>query len=497
MRREPGAKTLPQTPLEHWLRIDRQKKPYIAEQIYKSAEMTDLNYWLEIVLSAAITALGLVVNSPAVIIGAMLISPLMGPLMAMGLALAAGDLYLAIKAVANLMASIALAVGLSGFIVWLLPFHSITPEILARINPNLLDLAIALFSGIAGSVAVIRTEAGSGVMTLPGVAIAVALMPPLCTIGYGLGSGMNPRIMGGAGLLFLTNLVAIVTSAFVVFFLTGMNSPETHFGMEEARRDERFAQLLSHGKLAPVVAESGRLRWRIVLLAILLGSIAVPLRSAFIQVAGEAIVRGTVQEVVKGLLPSGALVSQQVQVGRDNVAVRLISTEQVPEAKLQQAEREIERRSGRKTHIIVASIASQSQLTGLMQRLTTPPPAPPPPKPLTVAQMQQQLMQRVQPAVNTVWPPEAPLQSFNLQVSPTGLIVDADYASTRTLSKITVAIIERELQEKLAMPGLSVKATRDRNSVRILAEARKKAQKIVQGPRRATVSAAKPLPGNE
>jgi hypothetical protein len=207
------------------------------------------------------------------------------------------------------------------------------------------------------------------------------------------------------------------------------------------------------------------------LLAVLLGSIAVPLRSAFIQVAGETIVRGTVQEVVKGLLPSGALVSQQVQVGRDSVAVRLISTEQVPEAKLQQAEREIERRSGRKTHITVASIASQSQLTGLMQRLTSLPPAPPPPKPLTVAQMQQQLMQRVQPAVNAVWPPEAPLQSFNLKLSPAGLIVDADYASTRTLSKISVAIIERELQEKLAMPGLSVKATRDRNSVRILAEA--------------------------
>ena len=84
-------------------------------------------------------------------------------------------------------------------------------------------------------------------MSLPGVAIAVALMPPLCAVGFGLGSGMNASIVGGAGLLFLTKLVAIVNSAIVVFLLIGMSSPEIRLSMEEARRGERFAQLLSHG----------------------------------------------------------------------------------------------------------------------------------------------------------------------------------------------------------------------------------------------------------
>ena len=121
-----------QTRLQQWLRIDSQQKPKVYAQIFNTAEIYNLNYWLEIVLSAGIAALGLVLNSPAVIIGAMLISPLMGPIMAAGLALAAGDLYLAVKAIASLAASVSLAVAFSALIVWLLPFHSMTGEILAR-----------------------------------------------------------------------------------------------------------------------------------------------------------------------------------------------------------------------------------------------------------------------------------------------------------------------------------------------------------------------------
>src|SRR5581483_8027583 len=168
---------------------------------------------------------------------AMLISPLMGPIMAAGLSLAAGDLYLGIKAVINLLVSIAVSIAFSGFLAWLLPFHSATPEILARTNPNLLDLGIALLSGLAGSVVVCR-GANDGATALPGVAIAVALMPPLCTMGFGLGSALNLQIMGGAGLLFLTNLVAIVASAFLVFLLVGMSTPEVHEATMSLRGDE-------------------------------------------------------------------------------------------------------------------------------------------------------------------------------------------------------------------------------------------------------------------
>ena len=113
--------------LQHWLKIDPQQKPIVYAQVCDTAQLSSLNYWLEIVFSAGIAALGLVLNSPAVIIGGMLISPLMGPIMAAGLALAAGDLYLAVIAVANLVASVSLSVAFSAFIVWLLPFHSVQP----------------------------------------------------------------------------------------------------------------------------------------------------------------------------------------------------------------------------------------------------------------------------------------------------------------------------------------------------------------------------------
>jgi uncharacterized hydrophobic protein (TIGR00271 family) len=456
MMEHPQGNAVPkQTPLQRWLRIAPERKPAVYAQIYDTAEISSLNYWLEIVFSAGIAALGLVLNSPAVIIGAMLISPLMGPIMATGLALASGDLYLAIKAIANVAASMSLAIAFSAFIVWLLPFHSVTSEILARTNPTLLDLGVAIFSGLAGSVAVCRFGGGEGVTTLPGVAIAVALMPPLCTIGFGLGSGANTRIMGGAGLLFLTNLVAIVASAFVVFLVTGMNAPEVRAEMENSRKGEFLAQALSRGSLSRALKNGGQLKWRILMMVVLLGAIALPLRSAFMQVAGEAAARGAIQDVVKRLLPPGALVTQQVEVGRDSVAVRLISTRVVPEEKIRDAEREIERRSGRKTVLTVASIASQSELAVLMQRLATPS-QPTPVAPATLDEIHNEVINRIKPILSDVWPAEAPLQDFDIALNSNGMTLTVQYQSDHELEKISQGVLTKELQERLGAPDISL-----------------------------------------
>jgi uncharacterized hydrophobic protein (TIGR00271 family) len=448
-----------QTRLQQWLRIDPQQKSKVYAQIFNTAEISSLSYWLEIVFSASIAALGLVLNSPAVIIGAMLISPLMGPIMAAGLALAAGDLYLAVKAIANLTASVSLAIAFSAFIVWLLPFHSVTGEILARTNPTLLDLGVALLSGLAGSVAVCRFGGGEAVTTLPGVAIAVALMPPLCTIGFGLGSGANTRIMGGAGLLFLTNLVAIVASAFVVFLLTGMNAPEVRAEMEHSGKGEALAQTILGGRFSRALISGGQLRWRILMLVVLLGAIALPLRTAFMQVAGEAVARNAIQEVVKNLLPPGALVSQQVEVGRDSVAIRLISTRVVAKDKIQKAEGEIERRCARKVVLSVASIASQSELAELMQRFSTPT-QPAPVTPESLEDIHHEVITRVQPVLAEVWPPEAPLQDFDVGFNATGMVLTVLYKSDHDLGKISEDILTRDLQERLGAPTISLVAQR-------------------------------------
>lgn len=194
------------------LGVDQQRKADIYCNFLGAVTLQDMSYWLQVLFSAGIATLGLVLNSPA-IIGAMLISPLMGPIPATGLALAAGDLILAIRAVVSLNLSCLAAVMFATGLIVLMPFKDTTAEIAARPAPNALDLVIALFSGAMGAIATCKEQKGM-VTSIPGVAIAVALMPPLCVVGYGLGFAFSfnlregLKVARGGGLLFLTNLTS-------------------------------------------------------------------------------------------------------------------------------------------------------------------------------------------------------------------------------------------------------------------------------------------------
>lgn len=445
--------------LQVWLGIHSSTKPKVYAQVFAASRINSVSYWLEIFFSAGIATFGLVESSPAVIIGAMLISPLMGPIMGTGLALAIGDVYLGIKAVMNLVASIVAAVAFSGFLVWLLPFHSATPEILARTNPNLLDLGIALLSGLAGSLVVCRGS-GEGVTALPGVAIAVALMPPLCATGFGLGSGANLEIMGGSGLLFLTNLVAIVASAFLVFLLVGVNTPDVQKVMLASREDESLARMLSHGPVARMLSTGGRLQWRILMIVILLGAIAVPLRRALLQVTKETLARGVVQEELKRLAPPDAIVSQQVSVGKDVIAIRLISTKPIVDAKVTEARQNLMRRTGLDVQLSVDAVASKRELAELMERLARP--APVVAKEKTIDDIQKELLDKVRPALQEIWPSsDAPMQDFDVVVGgPAGISVEVRYQAAKDLGDVPIKMVQQSLQSKLGMPGLAVAAER-------------------------------------
>ena len=401
------------TQFQRWLQIDQHSKPAIYRQIFESAKISSLGYWLELFFAAAIATFGLVLNSPAVIIGAMLISPLMGPIMARGIAIALGDLHLSLKALLNLVASIGCSIALSAFIVWLLPFHSETAEVLARTDPNLLDLGVAVVSGLAGSVIVCKGGGGGGVTALPGVAIAVALMPPLCAMGFGFGSGGNMGIVGGAGLLFLTNIVAIVSSAFGVFLLVGMNSHEVLAEMGNVQGDDPLAVRLAHGRFGKVISGSGHVIWRILILAALLGAISVPLKRALMQVADETVARSVVQRAVNDLAPASAVVSQSINIGSRAIDVRVISAQAVSIEDVRRAEQFITDKTNRKATISIEQVASRSELSEILSRLNTPPvvvvppkPAPPPPK--TLDEIRQELLTRVTPILSEVWPAEAP-----------------------------------------------------------------------------------------
>ncbi len=445
-----------------WLAIEERTKPQVYDQVFEAARISSLSYWLGIVFAAAIATFGLVLNSPAVIIGAMLISPLMGPIMATGLALTLGDLYLSIKALTNLVVSVGLAVALSAFMVWLLPFHSTTAEILSRTNPNLLDLGVAVFSGLAGSVIVCRGSDTGGVTALPGVAIAVALMPPLCAMGFGFGSGGNLAIVGGAGLLFLANIVAIVSSAFVVFLLVGMNSQCVRDKMRKSQEEDPLAKRLTRGPLGRPFNGRGHLIWRILILLALLTSIAVPLRRALMQVASETVTHSVVEAALKKLAPSGSVVSRSVIFGLNTISAKVISTNAIPPLAVKHAEKEIADRTGKKATITVEQVESKSEVAEMLARMDTPPATQAvQQKPKELDDIRKDLLARIAPAVSDIWPPEASLQSLDVDLNKSGIVLNVKYQATKELDPVAQGLILHSVREKLQTQNVALNASRE------------------------------------
>ncbi len=182
------------------------------------------------ILSAAIAGLGLVNDSAAVVIGAMLIAPLMTPLLANSAAIVEGWPRRFGESLLTVLLGAALGIGVGVVIALAIPSVQagmlLPGEIIGRTEPNLVDLAIALAAGGAGAYVMIRSEAGSA---LPGVGIAVALVPPLATVGITLGIGQT-ELAGGALLLFATNWLAIVFAAGIVFALAGFGAHRGAWG---------------------------------------------------------------------------------------------------------------------------------------------------------------------------------------------------------------------------------------------------------------------------
>ncbi|MDH7637893.1 DUF389 domain-containing protein [Sphingomonas sp. MAHUQ-71] len=168
-------------------------------------------YAFMILMSAGIAVLGLLLSSPAVVIGAMLISPLMSPILGLGFSLTLFDFAEMRRSLTALVIGSVIAVLFTALVVLASPLKAPTAEILARTRPNLFDLLVALFAALAGTFSIIR---GKGA-TITGVAIATALMPPLAVVGFGLAT-WNLPVLGGAFALFLTNFVTIALSATIM-----------------------------------------------------------------------------------------------------------------------------------------------------------------------------------------------------------------------------------------------------------------------------------------
>jgi len=203
--------------------LKKERREEIIEAI-RTAASPGFDYFFLVILSGAIATLGLINNSPAVIIGAMLVAPLMSPILGVGLGSITADTKLARNSASALVRGAIISIILSALLTLsniYLPFvpslFDVPTEVLVRTQPTPNDLIIALAGGLAAAYSLAQPHLSAA---LPGVAIATALMPPLSTIGIGIALG-RWDIAGGAALLFLTNAVTIAFAATLVFFLEG------------------------------------------------------------------------------------------------------------------------------------------------------------------------------------------------------------------------------------------------------------------------------------
>jgi len=449
--------------LERLLRVDPESKPEVYLQIVDGADINNPNYWIELLLSTGIATLGLVLNSPAVVIGAMLISPLMGPIIATGLSVVTADVYLFLRSVGQLVLSTIVVILFAGSLVWGLGYDAMTDEIAARTRPNLLDLGIALFSGLAGSILMARSKSkmGGGVSALPGVAVAVALVPPICTVGIGLGRGFEEPIMRGAGLLYLTNLVAIIASAFVVFFIVGLDRKEVRDAVEgpleeRARRDWLYHLLKERFHLAPASSQTGKLHWRVLLIAAVLVVVSVPLWESFQQLNRELAVRRAVRAARQIMgIERDDILSRQTLVGEMDspVVVRMTVTGRVDPDAIAEAERSIAEATGLSAEVRIRAVVddseiSQMALTGpVVDQLET------------IESLRRDLLHRLEKPIRALWPQEqARLTSYGVRLDQKGAAIVAHYEprDNQQLEAAAETILLRGLREWLDAPEITL-----------------------------------------
>lgn len=230
------------------LRSDLEKEQVIIEEITRGVSFRGANLWV-LIVAIFIASLGLNVNSTAVIIGAMLISPLMGPIIGMGLAVGINDLELLKRALKNFSFATLISVLTAMLYFLISPLEEAQSELLARTTPTIYDVLIAFFGGAAGIIAL--STRGRGGNVIPGVAIATALMPPLCTAGYGLAT-WQPSFFFGAIYLFFINTVFISLSTFVGVRLMGFRHHELPTP-ERARRARHILTVIIVATILPAL----------------------------------------------------------------------------------------------------------------------------------------------------------------------------------------------------------------------------------------------------
>jgi uncharacterized hydrophobic protein (TIGR00271 family) len=463
------------------LGVDSVRKEQVYLDLARSLTLTDASYWIQVLFAAGIATLGLVLNSPAVIIGAMLISPLMGSILASGLALATGDVILALRAIFNLILSCGLAIALAFLVVLILPAKEMTSEIMARTQPNLLDLIIALFSGAVGAVAICK-EAKGVVTSVPGVSIAVALMPPLCVVGYGIGTAVTFNaetgfaVARGGGLLFFTNLVAITFMAMLVFLALNIDADPVREKVRAWRETDRESIWVQ--SLVDKLPASGRLKRigslpsRLLLIVMTILVISVPLNRSYRQLSSEISykqqqnrLRSTATEVWQknfADFPDGKARSYISQLSFQERERQLVAQLQVvtshvyTEAERARYKQLLAGKLQRSLDSIGLNLIQIPTASGdLLQRLSEASKPTPPP---TTAQLQFGFLESAKLAIaSLILPPPARLVSYAASTSPVApLKMQISYLSERDIDRDGQAVLIEDIRRQLDYPTAEV-----------------------------------------
>ncbi len=463
------------------LGVNTARKEQVYLDIAESVSLTDTSYWIQVLFAAGIATLGLVLNSPAVIIGAMLISPLMGSILANGLALATGDIILALRAILNLLLSCGLAIAFAMFLVLALPFKEMTAEIVARTQPNLLDLVIALFSGAVGAVAICKEPKGV-VTSIPGVSIAVALMPPLCVVGYGLGMAITVNsvnglaVARGGGLLFLTNLIAITFMAMLVFLALHIDPDPVLAKVRSWRASDpesmRLQSLVNKLPASERLKKIGGLPSRIVLIVITILLVSVPLSQSYNQLRSE-VERKQQQNRLRNLateiwqqnfaeFADGKTRSYISQLSLQEREQKLTAQLQVVTSKIYTQSERAQYKEILATKLLrpVESIAlNLVQIPTASSDLLQPVPvATIPSPPPTVAELQSSFLAGIESVVESlVLPAPAQLIDYAVSTSPFApLKVRVVYLSDREIDRDGIVLLAEEIRKQLNYPKAEV-----------------------------------------
>jgi uncharacterized hydrophobic protein (TIGR00271 family) len=322
--------------------VDEQKRTDTVMAMHANNARRAPGYWLQLILSMGIATLGLVLDSTAVVIGAMLVSPLMGPIIELGMGFAVGSSLLVIRAFFRVAISLLVVVAGAAILTMALPFHQITREISTRTAPTALDLIVAIFCALAAAYATMRNSSDSTVAAA-GTAIGIALVPPLCTVGFGIGTG-GAAVATGAALLLTANLSAIVVFAGLAFFALGFNqvdavSIESRF-QEHGRADH--AASAANRTLRRVFSSRFGPAMRVAIPLGVMAMVAVPLSHALDDVTWEIRTRDAIRRVLEREVPGA--VQTSVSVDRHAIALRLLLVGSIEDAA--SAERLVRQRVG-------------------------------------------------------------------------------------------------------------------------------------------------------